>query len=191
MAVEVADMVLMSENLLRIPATIQLGQLARVIVLENIAFSIAMKLVAVILAFSGHLDLWHAVLFDIGSVLVVIANGIRPLYSEQLFESYSLPTAKHQKETRKVRDVESQKIALLSSEMRPFNEHALPRASVRAKARFVGHDIDGYRASSFSSLLITEETGVVDIIAEQESLLRGPTGYYGRPGGRQVFSVEL
>jgi hypothetical protein len=191
MAVAVADMVLMSENLLRIPAAIQLGRLARYIILENVGFSIAMKLLAISLAFAGYLDLWHAVLFDIGSLMVVIANGIRPLYCEKLFESFSLPPKKLEEKSPTYGDIESTKNILLSAETSPFKDHALPRASVRARASFLGEDEGGCRGSSFSSLLITEETGVVEIIAARERLMRGSSrAQFNRPVGRSVFSLE-
>lgn len=148
-----------------------------------------MKIVAVILALSGKLDLWHAILFDIGSLFAVIANGIRPLYCEKLFEKYSANSTDSSKKGGE--DVESQNNQLLASEISPFKEHSLPRASVRSKANFIGHNVDGFRTSSFSSLLITEETGVVEIIAERESQARGLTGaHYERPY-RSTFNVEL
>ena len=189
MAVSVADMVLMSENLLRIPAAIDLGRIVRGIILENIAFSVGMKIVAVILALSGKLDLWHAILFDIGSLFVVIANGIRPLYCDKLFEMYSRDMTDSSKKGSG--DVESQKNQLLASEISPFEEHLLCRASVRSKANFIGHDVGGFRTSSFSSLLITEETGVVDIIAEREAQLRGETSMLHERQYRSTFNVEL
>ena len=167
MAVAVADVVLMSENLLRIPAAVQLGRLTRAIILENVTFSIAVKIIAVSLAFTGYLELWHAVLFDIGSLLAVIGNGMRPLYCEELFERFSVPPAKMEEKSPTASDIESRKTVLLSSEISPFRDHALPRPSVREKASFISSNVDGFRASSFSSLLISEETGVVEIIAER------------------------
>jgi hypothetical protein len=192
MAVAVADMVLMSENLLRIPAAIQQGRLTRAIILENVIFSIAAKLIAIILASIGVLELWHAILFDIGSLIVVICNGCRPLYCEKMFAQYSVPQEKKEERPPTIADVESQKKSLLAAEISPFRESAMPRPSVRNKrASFTG-DVDGFRASSFSSLLITEETGVVEIIAERESTMgnrgRGTTTFV-RPS-KSSFQME-
>ena len=49
-----ADIVMMSDNLLRLPATLELCRQARKIILQNCAFSIAIKLVAVVLALIGE-----------------------------------------------------------------------------------------------------------------------------------------
>lgn len=53
MAVTAASVVLMSENLLMIPATVRLCQIARSAMIENCTFAIAIKLVAIVLAMLG------------------------------------------------------------------------------------------------------------------------------------------
>lgn len=54
MAAAAADVVLMSNNLLRVPATILLCRQARNIMLQNCCFAIGIKFVAVILAVAGE-----------------------------------------------------------------------------------------------------------------------------------------
>lgn len=82
MAVKAADIVLMSDNLTKLPSTIAMGKLTRALIFENVIFSVAVKLVAIVLALTGFLELWHAILIDIGTLLVVICNGTRPLCSK-------------------------------------------------------------------------------------------------------------
>jgi len=53
MAVTAADIVLMSDNLLMIPATIELCRYAKYAMFENITFAITVKVVAIALAFLG------------------------------------------------------------------------------------------------------------------------------------------
>ncbi len=53
MAAAAADIVMMSDNLLRLPATIQLCKLARSIIIQNCILSILVKIVAVVLAVMG------------------------------------------------------------------------------------------------------------------------------------------
>ena len=42
-------------------------------------FSIGIKVIGVGLAVSGNLTIWQAMLIDIGSLIVVIINGTKPL----------------------------------------------------------------------------------------------------------------
>ncbi len=78
-AVETADVVLMADNIARLPYTVRLARLARRIIVQNVAFSLATKLVFVALALAGAASLWLAILADMGVSLLVIANGMRPL----------------------------------------------------------------------------------------------------------------
>lgn len=82
MAVKAADVVLMTESLTKLPSTIAMGKLTRLLIYENVVFSVAVKLMAIVLALTGYLMLWHAILIDIGTLFVVIANGTRPLFSQ-------------------------------------------------------------------------------------------------------------
>ena len=82
MAVRAAEVVLMSNNLTKLASTIRMGQLTRALIFENVYFSIAVKLMAMCLAMSGYMKLWHAILVDIGTLLIVILNGSRPLMSK-------------------------------------------------------------------------------------------------------------
>ena len=80
MAVASADVILMTDDLMLIPATIDLCHSAYHLVIQNFVFSIAVKVVAIVLALMGRLLFWEAVLVDIGTLLAVLANGIRPLF---------------------------------------------------------------------------------------------------------------
>ncbi len=82
MAVKAAQVVLMSNNLTKIASTIRMGQLTRALIFENVIFSIAVKIVAIVLAMTGYMELWHAILIDIGTLIIVIVNGSRPLASK-------------------------------------------------------------------------------------------------------------
>lgn len=81
MAAAAADIVMMSDNLLKLPATIQLCRQSRNLIIQNCSFSIGFKIIGVVFALMGKLKLWQAMLIDVGSLLVVIANGSQPLIS--------------------------------------------------------------------------------------------------------------
>jgi cation transport ATPase len=79
MAAAAANIVLLSDNLARLPQTITLCRQVRQIILQNCVISIVTKIVAIGLAMAGLLQFWQAILLDVGTLLIVIANGVRPL----------------------------------------------------------------------------------------------------------------
>ncbi|NQX62396.1 heavy metal translocating P-type ATPase [Paenibacillus qinlingensis] len=78
-AMETADIVLMADNLEKLPHTIHLSRKAVQIIKQNIWFSIVIKALALLLIFPGFLTLWMAVLSDTGAALLVILNSLRLL----------------------------------------------------------------------------------------------------------------
>jgi Cd2+/Zn2+-exporting ATPase len=76
---ETADVVLMADNLEKLPFAVQLSGFANRLVRQNIAFSIGSKLVVALLAVMGYAPLWLAVLADMGVSLLVTLNGLRSL----------------------------------------------------------------------------------------------------------------
>ena len=79
MAVSAADVVLLSNSLIRLPAALALSRLSRTVMIFNCVFSIGLKLVAVALALAGELSLWAAILVDVGTLVVVVLVGLVPL----------------------------------------------------------------------------------------------------------------
>ncbi|MBT2724740.1 heavy metal translocating P-type ATPase [Bacillus sp. ISL-46] len=78
-AMETADIVLMADNLEKLPHTMKLSRKAMQIIRQNIWFSILVKVVALMLIFPGWLTLWIAVMSDTGAALLVILNSMRLL----------------------------------------------------------------------------------------------------------------
>jgi Cd2+/Zn2+-exporting ATPase len=78
-ALETADVVLLGDDLRRIPETVRLGRAARRTVRQNVAFALAVKAAVLLLALAGHATLWLAVAADMGASLLVIGNGLRLL----------------------------------------------------------------------------------------------------------------
>lgn len=76
-AMETADIVLMADNLEKLPHTIKLSRQALRIIKQNIWFAITVKFVALVLIFPGWLSLWMAVVSDTGAALIVILNSMR------------------------------------------------------------------------------------------------------------------
>ncbi|RAP76945.1 cadmium-translocating P-type ATPase [Paenibacillus montanisoli] len=78
-AMETADIVLMADNLEKLPHTIKLSRRAIRIIKQNIWFSLIIKAAALILIFPELLTLWIAVISDTGAALIVILNSMRLL----------------------------------------------------------------------------------------------------------------
>ena len=77
LAVVNAQVVLMNDNLLLLPATIELCRRVRTAILENYFLAISVKVMAIVLAVIGLITFWQAIVIDIGTLLVVLVNGIR------------------------------------------------------------------------------------------------------------------
>jgi len=69
----------MDDDLRKIPQFIRLSKLTFSILVQNIAFALTVKMVFFILTFMGEANMWMAVFADIGTSLLVVANGLRLL----------------------------------------------------------------------------------------------------------------
>ena len=78
-AIETADIALMSDDLSKLPWLIHHSRRTLRIIRQNIAFSLAVKVLFVILTFAGFASLWAAIAADMGASLLVIGNGLRLL----------------------------------------------------------------------------------------------------------------
>jgi Cd2+/Zn2+-exporting ATPase len=78
-AVEAADVVLMSDDLARLPGSVILARRTMAIIRQNIVLAIAVKVLFLVLTFAGWSNLWLAVLADSGMALVVTFNSLRLL----------------------------------------------------------------------------------------------------------------
>ncbi|MDF9297904.1 heavy metal translocating P-type ATPase [Geobacillus stearothermophilus] len=78
-ALETADIVLMSDDLSKLPYTIKLSRKALAIIKQNITFSLGIKALSLLLIVPGWLTLWLAVFADMGATLLVTLNSMRLL----------------------------------------------------------------------------------------------------------------
>ncbi len=76
-AVEASDFVLISDDLRALPKAIKIAKKTRAVVLQNIVFSIAMKVAFMALGAAGVLPLWLAVFADVGVMLLAVLNSFR------------------------------------------------------------------------------------------------------------------
>lgn len=78
-AMEAADVVIMNDDLRRIPETIRLSRQTHAVLWQNISLALGIKAVFLGLAVFGSATMWMAVFADMGASLLVVANGLRTL----------------------------------------------------------------------------------------------------------------
>jgi Cd2+/Zn2+-exporting ATPase len=81
-AMEAADVVIMNDDLRRIPEAIRLSRKTQAILWQNIALALGIKAVFLLLALFNGATMWMAVFADMGASLLVVFNGLRALRSK-------------------------------------------------------------------------------------------------------------
>ena len=78
-AMEAADVVIMNDDLRRIPELIRLSRRTRSVLWQNIVLALGIKSVFLVLSVLGSATMWMAVFADMGASLIVVFNGLRLL----------------------------------------------------------------------------------------------------------------
>jgi len=76
-AIEAADVVLMTDELLRLPEAVEISKKTKGIVWQNIGFALGIKAVFLAIGALGMATMWEAVFADVGVALIAIANAVR------------------------------------------------------------------------------------------------------------------
>ena len=76
-AIEASDIVLMSDDLDKIPLMINISKYTRKIIKENLIFAILVKIIILVLSVLGKSNMWMAVFADTGLTLLTILNTLR------------------------------------------------------------------------------------------------------------------
>ena len=78
-AIEAADIVLMDDDLLKLPAAVRIARKTLSIVRQNVVFALGVKLLVLILSAIGRANMWAAVFADVGVSVLAILNASRML----------------------------------------------------------------------------------------------------------------
>jgi Cd2+/Zn2+-exporting ATPase len=78
-AKEAADVLIMNDDLRKVPETIRLSRKTFAVLRQNIALALGIKAVIFVLALFGSATMWMAVFADMGASLLVVFNGLRLL----------------------------------------------------------------------------------------------------------------
>ena len=78
-AIEAADVVLMTDDLAKLPLAIRIARKTRRIVTQNIVFALGVKIIVLILSLFGITSMWIAIFADVGVALLAILNALRAM----------------------------------------------------------------------------------------------------------------
>ena len=78
-AIESADVVIMNDELSKLPKAILVARRTLAVVKQNVAFSIGVKLAIMVSSAFGLTNMWFAVFGDVGVSLLAVLNAIRML----------------------------------------------------------------------------------------------------------------
>lgn len=79
-AIDLADIVIMDDDILKIVKAYKLSKITMRIVFENVTMSIGIKVLVLILSIFGISNMWLAVFSDVGVMVLAVINSIRLLY---------------------------------------------------------------------------------------------------------------
>ena len=82
-AIEAADIVLMDDDIRKLPLAIEISQRTVSIAKQNIAFSLLIKFAIMLLGALGIADMWLAVFADVGVLVLAVLNATRTLRIEK------------------------------------------------------------------------------------------------------------
>ncbi len=78
-AIEAADIVILDDDLRKIPATVRIARRTMGIVRANIVLALAVKALVMVLGALGLANMWMAVFADVGVAILAILNSMRTL----------------------------------------------------------------------------------------------------------------
>ena len=81
-AMEAADVVIMTDEISRLPLAIRIARRTMSIARQNIIFSIAVKILILVLSLIVDLGLWLAVFADVGVCMLAILNSLRAMHTK-------------------------------------------------------------------------------------------------------------
>ncbi len=76
-AIEAANVVLMDDNLSKIPLAMKISSKTMRIVKQNVVFTLTVKIAVMILSVMGYANMWLAIFADVGAAVIAILNAVR------------------------------------------------------------------------------------------------------------------
>lgn len=79
-AIEIADVVIQTDQPSRIATAMRISRATRVVVWQNISLAFGVKVLVLALGAGGLASMWEAIIADVGVALLAILNAVRVLY---------------------------------------------------------------------------------------------------------------
>lgn len=76
-AIEASDIVIMNDDLSKIPLAIDISKYTKNIIKTNLIFALSVKFIILLLSIIGYANMWLAVFADTGVTLITILNALR------------------------------------------------------------------------------------------------------------------
>jgi hypothetical protein len=108
LAMETADVTLLDSNLEKLIYSMRLGKRVIRKIIENVVFSLVVKIIVVVFTFMGHATLWAAIASDVGAMICVTLNGMTLLPYRKKGVELGADSGSHGTEGRNVEDPETQ-----------------------------------------------------------------------------------
>lgn len=81
--IEVADIVVMNDEPMQVVKAVKISKRTKRIVLQNIIFSLGVKLIIMILSLLGYAYIWLAIFADVGVSILAVLNALRMLIKKK------------------------------------------------------------------------------------------------------------
>lgn len=78
-AIEASDVVITNDEIMKIPESIYISKYSKKLAYQNIAISLGVKFIIMILGIFGHATMWEAVFADVGVTIIAVLNAQRIL----------------------------------------------------------------------------------------------------------------
>jgi Cd2+/Zn2+-exporting ATPase len=86
LAIEVADIIIMNNDIRLLEKAIRIAKKTRLIATENIVLSMIVKMVFLILSSAGLMWMWLSIFADVGVALLCVLNALRIVYQKKYLE---------------------------------------------------------------------------------------------------------
>jgi Cd2+/Zn2+-exporting ATPase len=83
LAIEVSDIVIINNDIRLLDKAIRIAKRTSSIAKQNIAFSLAIKIVFMVLSTIGFMFMWLSIFADVGVALLCILNSLRIIYQKR------------------------------------------------------------------------------------------------------------
>ncbi|XP_058073762.1 cadmium/zinc-transporting ATPase HMA2-like [Magnolia sinica] len=137
-AIETADVALMSNDLRKIPEAVKLARECMRKVYQNVGFSLGVKAVFLGLAFAGVASLWAAVFADMGTCLLVIFNSMLLLRQRKMEQQQNVRISGSSSKSEREDDLLEPLLSLEEGGEREENESSCCRKGCCGEKRTAG-----------------------------------------------------